>query len=251
MKPSSPLKRDDETLDSFYMGRILILQKKKGYRFSVDAPLLADFIQTRADDEILELGTGTGIVSLLLSIKPFAHITAVEIQESLADLAQRNVRINDLGQRITIVLEDLRRFRPGKKYDVIFSNPPYLRKGEGHLSTSEEKSIAKHELKCDIFDIMKKTGELLEKKGRAFFIFQTKRKEEFLQAAERNRMRMESVRFVHPKKKGPSNLFLASCSFSSERETLLPPLILYDEEGNYTPEADEIFRGRSPGGHPL
>jgi tRNA1(Val) A37 N6-methylase TrmN6 len=76
MKPSSPLKGDDETLDSFYMGRILVLQKKKGYRFSVDAPILADFIQTRVDDEILELGTGTGIVSLLLSIKPFKHITA-------------------------------------------------------------------------------------------------------------------------------------------------------------------------------
>jgi len=180
MKLSNPLKGDDETLDSFYMGRILVLQKKKGYRFSVDAALLADFIQTRANDDILELGTGTGIVSLLLSIKPFKHITAVEIQESLADLAQRNIRINGLDQRITIVREDLRRFQPGKKYDVIFSNPPYLRKGEGYLSSSEEKSIAKHELKCNIFDIMERTGELLKKQGRAFFIFQTKRKEEFL-----------------------------------------------------------------------
>jgi tRNA1Val (adenine37-N6)-methyltransferase len=244
MKISSPLKGDDETLDSFYMGRILVLQKKKGYRFSVDAPLLADFIQTRVDDEILELGTGTGIVSLLLSIKPFKHITAVEIQESLADLAQRNVRINDLSQKITIVQEDLRRFRSGKKYDVIFSNPPYFRKGEGLLSSSEEKSIAKHELRCDIFDIMKCTWELLEEKGRAFFIFQTKRKKEFFQAAERNRIRIESIRFVHPRKESPSNLFLASCNFSSEQETLLPPFFLYDEKGNYTPEADEIFRGR-------
>ncbi|KPK18857.1 MAG: hypothetical protein AMK69_24605 [Nitrospira bacterium SG8_3] len=244
MKLSNPLKGDDETLDSFYMGRILVLQKKKGYRFSVDAALLADFIQTRANDEILELGTGTGIVSLLLSIKPFKHITAVEIQESLADLAQRNIRINGLDQRITIVREDLRRFQPGKKYDVIFSNPPYLRKGEGYLSSSEEKSIAKHELKCNIFDIMERTGELLKKQGRAFFIFQTKRKEEFFQAAKRNRMRMKSVRSVHPRKEGPSNLFLASCSFSSERETILPPFFLYDEEGNYTHEADEIFRGR-------
>ncbi len=244
MKQSSPLKGDDETLDSFYKGRILVLQKKRGYRFSVDAPLLADFIHTRDDDEILELGTGTGIVSLLLSIKPFKHITAVEIQESLADLAQRSVRINDLDQRITIVREDLRRFRPGKKYDVIFSNPPYFRKGEGHLSSSEEKSIAKHELKCDIFDIMEKTGELLQKKGKAFFIFQTKRRKEFFRAAERNGLRMESIRFVHPRKKSSSNLFLASCSFSSEQETLLPPFFLYNEKGNYTPEADEIFRGR-------
>jgi tRNA1Val (adenine37-N6)-methyltransferase len=138
----------------------------------------------------------------------------------------------------------LRRFRSGKKYDVIFSNPPYFRKGEGLLSSSEEKSIAKHELRCDIFDIMKSTWELLEEKGRAFFIFQTKRKKEFFQAAERNRIRIESIRFVHPRKESPSNLFLASCNFSSEQETLLPPFFLYDEKGNYTPEADEIFRGR-------
>jgi len=244
MKLSSPLKSEDETLDSFYTGRILVLQKKKGYRFSVDAPLLADFIQTRAGDEILELGTGTGIIPLLLSIKPFRHLTAVEIQESLADLARRNVRINHLEKKITVIHEDLRRFQPGKKFDVIFSNPPYIRKGEGHLSSSEERSIAKHELKCDIFDIMERTGELLAKKGRAYFIFQTKRKKEWLRAAERNGLRIEFIRFVHPRKESPPNLFLASCNFSSERKTILSPFILYDEEGNYTPEANEMFRGR-------
>lgn len=244
MKLSSLLKSEDETLDSFYTGRILILQKKKGYRFSVDAPLLADFIQTKVGDEILELGTGTGIIPLLLSIKPFKHLTAVEIQESLADLARRNVRINYLEKKITVIHEDLRRFQSGKKFDVIFSNPPYIRKGEGHLSSSEERSIAKHELKCDIFDIMERTGELLAKKGRAYFVFQAKRKKEWLRAAERNGLRMESIRFVHPRKESPPNLFLASCNFSSERETILSPFILYDEEGNYTPEANEMFRGR-------
>ncbi|MGD2295757.1 MAG: methyltransferase [Candidatus Aminicenantes bacterium] len=247
MKLSSPLKGDDETLDSFYRGRILVLQKKKGYRFSVDAPLLADFIQTRADDGILELGTGTGIISLLLSVKPFKHITAVEIQESLADLARRNVRMNNLDKRITVIREDLREFQPGKKYDVVFSNPPYLKKGEGHLSFSREKSIARHELKCDIFDIMEKTGELLAQYGRAYFVFQTKRKKELFQAAEKNGMRTESIRFVHPRKESAPNLVLVSFSFSPERETVMPPFILYDEEGNYTPEAEEIFRGRREG----
>ena len=244
MKLSSPLKDDDETLDSFYVGRILVLQKKKGYRFSVDAPLLADFIQTRADDEILELGTGTGIISLLLSIKPFKHVTAVEIQESLADLARRNVRMNNLDKRITVIQEDLRRFQPGKKFDVVFSNPPYLKKGEGHLSSSREKSIAKHELKCDIFDIMESTGNFLKKQGRAYFVFQTKRKKELFKAAEKNGMRKELVRFVYPRKEAASNLLLVSFSFSPERETVMPPFILYDEEGNYTPEAEEVFHGR-------
>jgi tRNA1(Val) A37 N6-methylase TrmN6 len=96
MKQRSQLKGEDETLDSFYRGSILVLQKKEGYRFSVDAPLLADFVKTKRSDEILELGAGNGIISLLLSIKPFKHITAVEIQGSLADMARRNVKLNNL-----------------------------------------------------------------------------------------------------------------------------------------------------------
>jgi len=129
MKLSSPLKGEDETLDTFYLGRILVLQKKRGYRFSIDAPLLADFIQTKPSDEALELGAGSGIISLLLSIKPFKHITAVEIQDSLADLARRNVKINKLEKKISVIQEDLLQYQPGQKYDVIFSNPPYIRKG--------------------------------------------------------------------------------------------------------------------------
>lgn len=244
MKLSSPLKGEDETLDCFYMGRILVLQKKKGYRFSVDAPLLADFIQTRPEDEILELGTGNGIISLLLSVKPFKHITALEIQESLADLARRNVQINSLGEKITVIHADLRKFQPEKKFNIIFSNPPYIRKGEGHLSSSEERSVAKHELKCDIFDIMERAGKLLTKKGRAYIIFQAKRKKELLQAAAQNGLKVESIRFVCPRKGNPPNQILTSFSFSSVQETVLPPFVLYDEKGKNTDEAEEIFRGR-------
>ncbi|NTV81851.1 MAG: methyltransferase, partial [Candidatus Aminicenantes bacterium] len=140
------LRRDDETLDTFYHGRVRVLQKKKGYRFSVDAPLLADFIRTGADDEALDLGTGSGIISLLLSVKPLKRITALEIQPGLADLARRNVEINGLRGRIEVVGGDLRTYEPGRKFDLIFSNPPYIRKAMGFLSRSTEKSAAKHEL---------------------------------------------------------------------------------------------------------
>jgi len=97
-------RRDGETLDAFYHGRIRVLQTKAGYRFSIDAPLLADFIRTRPGDEALELGTGSGIISLLLSVRPFKRITAVEIQSGLAGLARRNVALNGLQDRF----EDVR-----------------------------------------------------------------------------------------------------------------------------------------------
>ncbi|MFQ6107933.1 MAG: tRNA1(Val) (adenine(37)-N6)-methyltransferase [Candidatus Aminicenantales bacterium] len=238
------MKGEDETLDSFYHGKILVLQKKRGYRFSVDSPLLADFIQTKGSEELLELGAGCGIISLLLSIKPFRHITAVEIQESLADLASRNVLLNRLEERITIVHQDLRSFNPSKKFDVVFSNPPYIKGKRGRLSLLEEKSIAKHEVKCDIFDIMAKTAELLKEKGRAYFIFPARREEDFRLALQRNHLKMKTIRFVFPRRNTPPNFFLSECDFKSRKDTLLAPLVLFDKAGEYTSEAKEIFQGR-------
>jgi len=244
MRLNKRLKGEDETLDSFYLGRVLVLQKKSGYRFSVDAPLLADFIQTTESDELLEFGCGNGIISLLLSIKPFKHITAVEIQESLADLASRNVRLNKLEGKISIIRKDLLCFRSRKKFDIIFSNPPYIKKNQGHLGPSLEKSVAKHELKVDIFGIMRKTGELLKKKGRAYFIFRAERKEDFMQALRMNRLKVRLIRYVCSRPSSPPNLFLTESDFTSQQERVLSPFILYNEEGNYTSEAEEIFRGR-------
>jgi tRNA1(Val) A37 N6-methylase TrmN6 len=238
------LKGEDETLDTFYQGRILALQKKHGYRFSIDAPLLADFIQTEEGEDLLELGAGNGIISLLLSIKKFRSITAVEIQTSLADLARRNVFLNNLQERIQVVYQDLRSFDPGIKYDVIFSNPPYHRKDNGHQSINLEKAIAKHELKCEIFDIMHTASRLLKKKGRAYFIFPVRRQKEFMQAVERVDLEIAKRRDVCPRDKSAPNLFLSECGFSSDASDLLPPLILLDQEGKYTAEAQEILSGR-------
>lgn len=244
MKLISPLKGEDETLDTFYSGRILVLQRKRGYRFSVDAPLLADFIQTQASDELLELGTGNGIISLLLGIKPFKSITAVEIQKSLANLAWRNVRLNKLEKKITVIEEDLRTFQPERKFDVIFSNPPYIKKEGGHISPSMEKSVAKHELKCTIDDVMKKTHELLKKEESAYFIYPEKRRRNFLQVVEKYRMSIKTYRFVLPRQGEPPNLFLSECGFTSQKSVVLPSLILYNVKGEYTKEAEEVFSGR-------
>ncbi len=183
--PTTP--RDGETLDAFYRGRVRILQKKKGYRFSVDAPLLADFIRTGPEDEALELGTGSGVISLLLSVKPFRRITALEIQADLADLARRNVELNGLCARIEVVEADLRTYEPGRTFDLIFSNPPYIRAATGFLSASAEKSAAKHELHGTIDEILGRTAEWLAPEGRACFVYPEKRREDFMAAAEAER----------------------------------------------------------------
>ena len=260
MTTPETLRLDGETLDTFYHGRVSVIQKKKGYRFSVDAPLLADFIRIRAGDEALDLGTGSGIISLLLSVKPFRRIVALEIQEGLADLARRNVELNGLGDRIEVVCADLRTFEPGRRFDLIFSNPPYIRKATGFLSRSEEKSAAKHELHGDIEDIMEKTAAWLEPGGCACFVYPEKRRADFARAADRRGFRIRRFRQVLPRASAPANLFLVELGLSGGLgpaagdiaaartagggdPEVMPPLILFSPDGKYTDEAEAVFSG--------
>ncbi len=243
------LRRDGESLGTFYHGRVSVLQKKKGYRFSVDAPLLADFIRTRAEDEALDIGTGSGVISLLLSVKPFRHIVALEIQEDLADLARRNVELNGMGGRIEVVHADLRTYEPGRWFDLIFSNPPYIPKSTGFLSRSVERSAAKHELNGDIEDIMEKTAAWLEPGGRACFVYPEKRRVDFARAADRRGFRIRRFRQILPRSGEPANLFLTELGFAAgagaaaAEPEVMPPLVLFGPGGKYTDEAEAVFSG--------
>jgi len=245
-KPAAP-RSEGETLDAFYHGRIRVIQTKRGYRFSVDAPLLADFIRTRPDDDALELGTGSGIISLLLSVKPFKRITAVEIQPGLAGLARRNIEINGLGDRIEVIEADLRTFEPGRAFDLIFSNPPYIRKATGFLSSSAERSAAKHELHGAIGEILAKTASWLGPEGRACFVYPEKRREDFLAAAGESGLAVRRMRLVLPRADRPPNLFLIElgCRGRADPETaeLMAPLVLCGPDGNYTAAAEAVFAG--------
>ena len=236
----------DETLDAFYHGRVRVLQKRKGYRFSVDAPLLADFIRTKADDEALDLGAGSGVISLLLCLKPLKRITAVEVQPGLADLARRNVELNGLAGRVEVVEADLRAYGPGRTFDLIFSNPPYIRSSAGFLSRSAEKSAAKHELHGDIGDVMGKTAEWLKPDGRACFIYPEKRRTDFMAAAEASGLGVKRIRSVHPRAGEPANLFLVELGLAANAAAepeLMPPLILFGPDGKYTTAAEAVFSG--------
>lgn len=250
MRRTGPEPAGDETLNTFYHGRILVLQRKRGYRFSLDAPLLADFIETRPEDRLLELGAGSGIISLLLSRKPFRRIVCVEIQPGLADLARRNIALNHLEGRVSVLEQNLKTFRAKGKFDVVFSNPPYIKRKGGQLSPSGEKSIAKHEIKCDIFDIMHAAAKVLEKGGRACVIFPAKRKADFDRALEENALKLKTLRFVHPRNGEPAHWILAESRFAVSTLEVRPPLFVYDEKGEYTAEMKAIFSGEDHGPHP-
>lgn len=237
----------DETLDSFYHGRIRIIQKKRGYRFSVDAPLLADFIRTRPGEEVLEVGTGCGVIALLLSLKPFRSLLALEVQPDLAGLARRNVALNGLAGRIAVVEADIREFAPGRRFDVVFSNPPYVRARGGHLGRSPQRSAARHELAGTIFDIMRKTRELLREEGRAYFIFPERRRQDLMTAAKAADLGLRALRPVRPRAAEAANLVLVELGpgAAAGEAAAQPPLILFGDNGAYTDEAERIFAGRT------
>jgi tRNA1(Val) A37 N6-methylase TrmN6 len=240
--PARP--RNGETLDTFHRGRVRVLQKKRGYRFSADAPLLADFIRTRRADDILEIGTGSGIIPLLLRARPFRRITALEIQKGLANLAGRNLELNGMTGRVRVVVTDFRAYRPKRKFDLVFSNPPYVRKSTGFLSSTAEKSVAKHEIRGDLGDLMRKTSEWLKQNGRAGFIYPEGRRDDLLRAAEANGLHLRRSRSVHPRAGGPANFFLAELGFAKGKPKAQPPLVLFNRAGRYTKEAEAIFAGR-------
>ncbi len=235
---------DEESLDTFYHGRILVRQRRRGYRFAVDAPLLASVVDPGPSDELLELGTGSGIISLLLSVRPFRRITALEIQPGLAGLAARNVRLNRLGRRIRVVRGDLRSFRPRKRFDIVFSNPPYIGRHQGPLSESAEKSVAKHEIKCDILEVMRAAAALLKGDGRAYFVYPVKRRRDFERAAAEAGLGLAWVKPVRPRRGEPANLFLARCGFGRGKAKTLSPITLFRAGGGPTAAARRIFAGK-------
>lgn len=242
MREASP--RAGETLDSFYRGRVRIIQSKKGYRFALDAPLLADFIETEPGDEILEMGTGNGVIALLLGRRPFRRLTAVEIQPALAALARRNVALNGLGGRVRVVRADFRRYRPRRRFDIVFSNPPYIEKATGFLSASREKSLAKHELMCDLEAVLRFVAVRLKPKGRAYLIYPASRSGEILAAAARRGLFPCSSRLVRPKPGAPPAFFLVELGFGLAREKKLRPLTLKTASGKDSAEAALIYEGR-------
>jgi len=237
----------NETLDAFYRGRIRLLQSRTGYRFSVDAPLLADFVRVPRGGTALELGAGCGVVSLLVALRPVRSLTALEVQPRLARLAARNARLNGMEKKVHVVRGDLRTFAVRRKFDVVFSNPPYIERGSGFPSPVGEKNIAKHEIKCDIIDVMNAAARFLKKNGRAFFIFPVRRRAAFLRATRLGGLRVRRERFVLPRRGAPAHLFLAECGRGPGRGRLETPLALLEADGSPAAEAERVFSGARRG----
>lgn len=229
------LPEPDETLDTFLDGKVKVLQKRQGYRFSVDAVLLGGFIRLRKGEKAIDLGTGCGILPLLLSqTTEGTTFVGVEIQKGLVELAKRNVALNHLENRITIVHQDLRNlsteFPPGA-FHVAFSNPPYRRRFSGRTNPSTEKAVARHEIEATLDDLISIISFLLASKGRCYLIYPASRAIDLMVLLRKNQLEPKRVRWVHPRPDREARWVLVEALKTSGVELhVIPPLFLRLEE---------------------
>ncbi|MGA2330148.1 MAG: tRNA1(Val) (adenine(37)-N6)-methyltransferase [Syntrophales bacterium] len=243
----SKLRREGETVDELLGRRVKIFQKKKGYRFSVDALLLAHFVRVRKGDLIADLGTGSGVIAIIVAQRKECYkVAGVDIQEELVDMATRSVMLNDLQEKVNISHGDVRKietlFKPGS-FDVSILNPPYRRVSSGKLNPNAEKSVARHEIKASLHDFLKASTYLLKKSGRVYIIYPATRMVGLLSSMRTAGMEPKRLRIVHSHTASRGEFVLVE-GVKNGREELevLPPLTVYSEDGQYTEAMDSLFR---------
>jgi tRNA1Val (adenine37-N6)-methyltransferase len=221
----------DQTLDTFFGGSLRVLQKKRGYRFSIDAVLLSQFSKIRKNERVMDLGTGCGILPLLLSQTTKAHsFVGVEIQKELAELAKKNVQLNHLQDRVSILQKDFRDLEdtyPPGSFDVVLSNPPYRKYRAGRVNPAMEKAIARHEIKGTLEDLISIASYLLPPKGRCYVIFPALRAVDLLVVLRSQRLEPKRLQIVYPRFQENAKFILSeSIKESGVELKVMSPLIL-------------------------
>lgn len=237
-------------MDELVQCRLKLLQKRRGYRFSLDAVLLAHFASPKKRDRILDLGTGSGIISLILARRfSSVEITGLEVQDALTDMAVRNVRLNDLEKRITIQQGDLRHIRSFfdfGSFDCALFNPPYRKLRSGRVNPEEEKALARHEIKGSIGDFLSAAGYILKEAGRLYLIYPASRIVELFYQMRVQRLEAKRMRMVHSRMTSGADFALVEGIRGGREEMkVMPPLFIYGEGEEYSPEMKEIFRSLS------
>lgn len=230
---------------------IKLYQHQNGYRFSVDAVLLYAFVTVRHAKKIVDLGAGSGVIGLLLAKKYVkSSVLLVELQRSLFTIAEKNIRMNTLENRVTALCSDIRILRqklPAKSYDVVVANPPFRRPKSGRLSRGEEKAVARHELTLTLPALAETASYLLRARGRCYLIFHPERMLEVVDALRTYHLEPKRLRFVHNDVKTESKIMLVEAVKEGRPGMKIEkPLYIYDRNGAYTDEVRTIYGYERP-----
>jgi tRNA1Val (adenine37-N6)-methyltransferase len=232
---------------NLFGGTLKVVQEKDGYRFSLDAILLAGFARLRGGERAVDLGTGIGIIPLILAQKGEGggEIVGVEIQEKLAELARTNVHNNGREDIIHIYQGDIKEIDdlfPPSSFDVVVTNPPYYRVSSGRINPSSQKAIARHEVMCTIDDVMQAASYLLKEGGRIFIIFPAHRSVTLFDSLRRAMLEPKTLRWVHSRENEDAKFILTEAyKIGRDGVEVLPPFFVYAHDGTYTSEMARLY----------
>ena len=240
---------EDEQLDDLQIRSFKIIQKKNGYKFGVDAVLLSDFAEVKKDECVIDLGTGTGVIPILIAGKTKARsITGVEIQKDIAEMAKRSVLLNNIENRVNIVCGDLRNFErdfKALKYDVVVSNPPYMNAGGGLINPLESKAVSRHEIMCTLEDVISLAAKIIKENGRFYLVHRPERLVDIIMLSRKYSLEPKCLKAVYPYKCKNANIILVKMvKGGNPMLKIVEPLYIYSEKGRYSEEINKIY-GRS------
>ncbi len=235
-----------EKIDDLQLKALKIIQNENDFKFGIDAVLLSHFTKTKRSDEIVDLGTGTGIIPILISGKKrFYRITGLELQEHMADMAMRSVKLNGLEHKIEIIkgnIKSCEEIFKGKKFDVAVTNPPYISKSSGLTGIVKNKAISRHEIECTLEDVVKAASTLLKDFGSIYMVHRPDRLVDIIYYMREYGLEPKIIRYVHPREgKAPNLVLIKGIKGANAGLITEEPLCVYKEDGSYTDEILVIY----------
>ena len=239
--------KENERIDDLEYKGLKIIQNKNGFCFGIDSVLLSDFAKNiKKNAKVVDIGTGTGIISILLSKKAnLSKIYGIEIQDEVADMAKRSVYLNNLNDKIEIIntnIKDIFNILNPNEFDVIVTNPPYMKMNTGAINEEKKKLISRHEVECTLEDIIRISYKLLKSNGEFYMVHRAERIVDILFYLRQYKIEPKILRFIQPNlNKEPNLVLIKAVKNAGYQLNIKKPLIVYDEEGNYTDEILEIY----------
>lgn len=241
--------KENERIDDLGIRDLKIIQNRSGFCFGMDSVILSDFAkEIKPHAKCVDLGTGTGILSILLCAKTdLSEIFGVEIQEEVADMAKRSSILNHLEDRFKIINMDIKdifhqEILEKGSFDIVITNPPYKKVNTGKISEEEKQLISRYEVAGNLKDFVKTAYYLLKDNGTLYMVHRPERLVEIIQTLRQERLEPKKLRFVYPHKDEKPNLVLIKAvKYAKEFLIVDKPLIVYEEYGSYTQEILEIY----------
>ncbi len=239
--------KENEKIEDLQCNGLKIIQNKKWFCFGMDAVLLTNYCDIKNNSTVVDLGTGTGIIPILLSGKRnYSKAYAIEVQEEVAEMARRSVTLNNLQDKIEVLnidLKDVLNYLQPNSFDAVISNPPYKLNNSGIINPSDKKAISRHEIMCSLEDVISKAASLLKQYGRFYMVHRPDRLADIMCLLRKYRLEPKQIRFVHPRAAEKPNMILIRASKNGNPELkFAPPLYICGEDDNSTKDVYDIYQ---------